>query len=103
MDTADLARHARLLSGFVSHSHIRKKGSRGLGTRYEKDRTWNGIRRRGVVVVVQQTDTATSAPAAPAPSPEHVESAQAAGLRYVTDRSPGIRRKRFGKGFVYFD
>jgi len=40
---------------------------------------------------------------APAPSPEHVESAQAAGLRYVTDRSPGIRRKRFGKGFVYFD
>lgn len=40
---------------------------------------------------------------APAPSPEHVESAQAAGLHYVTDRSPGIRRKRAGKGFYYLD
>jgi len=30
-----------------------------------------------------------------------VESAQAAGLRYVSDTQPGIRRKRAGKGFVY--
>lgn len=29
-------------------------------------------------------------------------SAQAAGLRYVTDSMPGIRRKRSGKGFRYF-
>jgi len=29
------------------------------------------------------------------------ESAAAAGLRYVTDRMPGIMRKRAGKGFVY--
>src|SRR5258706_13097434 len=37
------------------------------------------------------------------PLPEYVETARAAGLRYVTDRSPGIRRKRSGKGFVYLD
>jgi DNA topoisomerase-1 len=29
-------------------------------------------------------------------------SAKAAGLRYVTDRSPGIRRHRRGRGFVYY-
>src|SRR5436309_11259692 len=32
-----------------------------------------------------------------------VESAQAAGLRYVTDDEPGIRRKKRGKGFTYAD
>ena len=41
----------------------------------------------------------------PVPPPEvvsdPVESAQAAGLRYVSDTQPGIRRKRAGKGFVY--
>jgi DNA topoisomerase-1 len=30
-----------------------------------------------------------------------MESAQAAGLRYVSDAKPGIRRKRAGKGFSY--
>jgi DNA topoisomerase I len=39
------------------------------------------------------------------PAPEVVsdptESAQAAGLRYVSDTMPGIRRKRAGKGFSY--
>jgi DNA topoisomerase I len=30
-----------------------------------------------------------------------VESAKLAGLRYVTDSSPGISRKRHGKGFAY--
>src|SRR5919107_640397 len=30
-----------------------------------------------------------------------VESAQAAGLRYVSDTTPGIRRKRAGTGFSY--
>jgi DNA topoisomerase I len=30
-----------------------------------------------------------------------VESAKAAGLRYVTDTKPGIRRRRRGKGFNY--
>ncbi len=37
------------------------------------------------------------------PSPEYVSSAQAAGLRYVTDATPGIRRHRHGKGFSYVD
>jgi DNA topoisomerase-1 len=32
---------------------------------------------------------------------EHVESAEAAGLRYVTDAAPGIRRQRRGRGFAY--
>ena len=35
------------------------------------------------------------------PSDEHVESAEAAGLRYVTDATPGIRRQRRGRGFTY--
>lgn len=30
-----------------------------------------------------------------------IESAHAAGLRYVTDQGPGIRRKRVRKGFAY--
>ncbi|MFL5403471.1 MAG: DNA topoisomerase IB [Gemmatimonadales bacterium] len=30
-----------------------------------------------------------------------VESAEAAGLRYVSDTQPGIRRKKAGKGFTY--
>lgn len=36
-------------------------------------------------------------------SPEYVQSAKAAGLRYVTDAMPGIRRQRRGKGFTYVD
>ncbi|HVF11272.1 MAG TPA: hypothetical protein VNA16_10735 [Abditibacteriaceae bacterium] len=32
-----------------------------------------------------------------------IESAKAAGLRYVHDDRPGIRRKRAGKGFSYID
>ena len=32
-----------------------------------------------------------------------VESSKLAGLRYVTDSSPGITRKRRGKSFQYFD
>jgi len=34
-------------------------------------------------------------------SREFVVSAQAAGLRYVTDAVPGIRRRRVGRGFSY--
>jgi DNA topoisomerase-1 len=36
-------------------------------------------------------------------SPDHVDSANAAGLRYVSDSMPGIRRKRNGRGFSYVD
>jgi DNA topoisomerase I len=35
------------------------------------------------------------------PAPEPEESAEAAGLRYVSDSSPGIRRRRAGRGFSY--
>jgi DNA topoisomerase-1 len=34
---------------------------------------------------------------------EPVESAKAAGLSYVTDGRPGLRRRRIGRGFVYVD
>ena len=37
------------------------------------------------------------------PRPEPSESAQAAGLRYVSDTMPGISRKRAGTGFTYVD
>ncbi len=36
-------------------------------------------------------------------STDPIESAQAAGLRYVNDAQPGIRRRRRGKGFSYID
>jgi DNA topoisomerase-1 len=39
--------------------------------------------------------------AAPEVISDPVESAQSAGLRYVSDTMPGIRRKRAGKGFAY--
>jgi DNA topoisomerase-1 len=35
------------------------------------------------------------------PLDEHIESAAAAGLRYVTDTMPGIRRERRGRLFVF--
>lgn len=42
-------------------------------------------------------------PPAPAtfPTPDPEESAHSAGLRYVSDDRPGIRRRRAGKGFRY--
>jgi len=43
-----------------------------------------------------------TAPAA-TPPPDPVESASAAGLRYVSDESPGIRRRRAGRSFTYLD
>ena len=37
----------------------------------------------------------------PFPITDPVETAKASGLRYITDTSPGIRRKRTGSGFHY--
>jgi DNA topoisomerase-1 len=37
------------------------------------------------------------------PVPDSVQSAKSAGLRYVTDPRPGIRRKKSGAGIVYID
>lgn len=36
------------------------------------------------------------------PISEHHEAAKAASLRYVTDATPGIRRRRSGRGFAYY-
>jgi len=36
-------------------------------------------------------------------APDPIASAKHAGLRYVTDTRPGIRRRRAGSGFVYVD
>jgi DNA topoisomerase I len=44
---------------------------------------------------------AVLAPSPPADDP--VAAAADAGLRYVTDDAPGIRRRRRGKGFTYLD
>jgi len=38
-----------------------------------------------------------------APAPEVIEAARAEGLRYVTDREPGIRRLKSGRGFKYVE
>jgi DNA topoisomerase I len=35
--------------------------------------------------------------------PESIASAKAAGLHFTSDRVPGIRRRRVGKGFVFID
>ena len=41
-------------------------------------------------------------PSSPAPPPAEVlEDVQAAGLRYVSDQEPGLRRRKNGKGFIY--
>jgi DNA topoisomerase I len=45
--------------------------------------------------------TTTSQTAASRPAPQSLEAARAAGLRYVTDAIPGIRRQRAGAGFRY--
>ena len=55
----------------------------------------------GLLRVRAMTQTA-DVPTDEVPSaPDPVESARAAGLNYVSDAMPGIRRKRAGKGFRY--
>src|SRR6185295_11816465 len=39
----------------------------------------------------------------PTADPEHVAAARQAGLRYVSDATPGITRRRAGSGFAYAD
>jgi DNA topoisomerase-1 len=60
-----------------------------------RQRRWRRVEKRAPKRVRKAT----------APPPEvvsdPVESAQAAGLRYVSDTMPGIRRKKAGKGFTY--
>jgi DNA topoisomerase-1 len=62
-----------------------------------RQRRWRRIEKKAV------QRSGAGKPAAPAPEiiSDPVESAQAAGLRYVSDTQPGIRRKKAGKGFGY--
>ena len=46
-------------------------------------------------------ETASTQTTSSTPPPDSVESAKAAGLRYVTDDSPGYRRRRRGRSFIY--
>lgn len=48
-----------------------------------------------------RTQTRRKEPQGPVVDP--IESPKVAGLRYVFDTKPGIRRKRSGKGFSYLD
>jgi DNA topoisomerase-1 len=51
---------------------------------------------------MQSTAKNGATPEAPV-TPDPVQSAKDAGLRYVTDAKPGFTRKRHGKSFSYFD
>jgi DNA topoisomerase-1 len=58
--------------------------------------------QRGKVRQFKAGRRAPCSPAVPLPAiAEPVESAKSAGLRYVSDLKPGIRRVRKGKGFSY--
>ena len=48
-------------------------------------------------------DSSSSQPDIPVPAPENVYAARAARLRYVSDRQPGITRRRVAGGFTYRD
>src|SRR5687768_6092633 len=52
---------------------------------------------------VERAVKRTRKPSAPPPEvvSDPIDSAEAAGLRYVSDTQPGIRRKKSGKGFAY--
>ena len=52
---------------------------------------------KSAAAFVETPSSLTSA----APPPDSLASAKEAGLRYVTDNSPGYKRRRRGKGFVY--
>jgi len=53
---------------------------------------------KSAAAIVETSSIQTTASPPPADS---VESAKAAGLRYVTDNSPGYRRQRRGRAFIY--
>ena len=45
--------------------------------------------------------TPATIPTGAAPAIDWAQSAKAAGLRYVSDDTPGCKRRKSGKGFVY--
>jgi len=58
-----------------------------------RERRWRRVER--------PVERARKAPPPPELVTDPIESAEAAGLRYVSDMQPGIRRKKSGKGFSY--
>ena len=62
-----------------------------------RQRRWRRIEKKAV----KRSRAGKAAVPAPEIISDPVESAQAAGLRYVSDTQPGIRRKKAGKGFGY--
>jgi DNA topoisomerase-1 len=60
-----------------------------------RQRRWRRVEKK----ITRRVRKAPTAP--PEVISDPVESAQAAGLRYVSDTQPGIRRNKAGKGFTY--
>jgi DNA topoisomerase-1 len=52
---------------------------------------------------MRSSNTPATFDATPVAPPDGIEAARAEGLRYVTDREPGIRRIKSGRGFKYID
>jgi DNA topoisomerase-1 len=59
-----------------------------------RQRRWRRVKR-----AVKRARKASTPPSASVSDP--IESAETAGLRYVSDAQPGIRRKKSGHGFTY--
>lgn len=60
--------------------------------------------RQHAVLVGQTRKIVRSASGSPPViASDPIDSARSAGLKYVSDASPGIRRRRAGKGFVFHD
>ena len=68
-----------------------------LGTRPRHGALQNASQEK---IVPRQAATIVSTPPVP---PEIIADVESAGLRYVSDDQPGLRRRRKGKGFVYRD
>src|ERR1700704_1507834 len=62
---------------------------------------WHAVKGRMALALSETWEPGASADVAELVDP--VASARAAGLRYVSDQSPGFRRKRVGKAFTYLD
>jgi DNA topoisomerase-1 len=64
---------------------------------------WLGCWRTLHMALNQKSKRGNGDVSAPAADPENIEIAKAAGLRYVSQRDPGIKRLRKGRGFSYVD
>src|SRR5829696_10151010 len=80
-----------LTSGFFSGGTMATRQRSGQ----TRQRRWSRVEKK----VIKRVRKVTTPP--PEVVSDPVQSAQAAGLRYVSDTQPGIRRKKAGKGFTY--